>query len=431
MRCGWHVRSGIAVIVVAWALAVGLHAAPGATYFVSLEGDDANPGGEEQPFQTVRRAIEAAQETGGSVTIGAGVYDLEELTTTLEQPLTIEGAGADATTLSSPGTITFTNSLTVRNLKFTNGQGIVLKPYSPEGGTLDGVLIEDCAFEDCRSAISTSKQPKGVITNFMVRNCRFNRVVSGIMVTHGLISRVRIIGNTFTDIGWEQGGASAIIVGSNATQETTEDVVIYGNLVDGIIGSTEVIDEAGHEVHGVLAYGTDLAVIGNTVRDMNAGRDHEAIYTKARHSVIADNVVENCGSGGGGADIANKGGEFSVGNVICGNRVTGDLPGRGIFISGGCVVVDNYVKKTSGSNGIDVYPLGKAITIADNYAETCSGTGIYVNGGDHTGRAFDWPNEGEVLVLDNVAISYERQPIKVTNASRATIMGNETRQGRE
>ena len=74
---------------------------------------------------------------------------------------------------------------------------------------------------------------------------------------------------------------------------------------------------------------------------------------------IAQNTVHNCGSGGGGADIASKGGELSKGNVITGNRITGDRPGRGMLINGGTVIKDNYIKKTNGFNGIDVYAYGK------------------------------------------------------------------------
>ena len=407
-------------------------AAAQATYHVAPQGDDGSPGTREKPFRTVQKALQAMAERGGAISIGPGVYDLEGFSTTLERPVTIEGAGSDRTTLTNTATIIFTSSLTVRDLRFTSGRGITLKPFAPEGGRVDGVLIERCVFEKSqtgdRGVIGTSKDPKGVITNFVVRDCEFAGVNAGVVLMRGLISHVRIMDNTFTDIASEREGASAVIVGSNATMETTRDVLVCGNVMDTITGPTEVINGAGHEVHGVLAYGTNINILGNTVRNLNAGRDHEAIYTKARHSVIAGNTVEHCGSGGGGADIANKGGEFSVGNLVQGNKVISDLPGTGIFIAGGCVVLGNHVQKTNGANGIDVYPLGHPAVVANNYSETRHGAAIYVNGGDHTGRAFDWPDEGEVIVAGNVAASYEGQPVKVTNALRPTVSGNEVRE---
>jgi hypothetical protein len=413
-------------------LALCASGAPQPTYHVAAEGDDAGPGMREEPFRTVQRALEVVADEGGAISIGPGVFDLQGLSITLEHPTTIEGAGSDRTTLQNPGTITFTSSLTVRDLRFTGGRGITLKPFVPEGGRLDGVLIERCAFEDSRTgdrgAIGTSKDPKGAITNLIVRDCTFARVNAGIVLMRGLISHVRIMDNTFADITSEREGASAVIVGSNATMETTRDVLVCGNAMDTITGPTEVIDGAGHEVHGVLAYGTNINILGNTVRNLNTGQDHEAIYTKARYSVIAGNTVEQCGSGAGGADIANKGGEFSVGNVIQGNTVISDLPGTGIFIAGGCVVLGNRVEKTNGANGIDVYPLGHSAVIASNYSETRRGAAVYVNGGDHTGRAFDWPDEGEVIVTGNVAASYEGAPVKVTNALRPVVSGNEVRE---
>ncbi|MFV2068667.1 MAG: hypothetical protein ACC645_16980, partial [Pirellulales bacterium] len=134
---------------------------------------------------------------------------------------------------------------------------------------------------------------------------------------------------------------------------------------------------------------------------------------------------------GGGADIASKGGEFSVDNVYTGNRILSDQPGRGMLINGGAVIKNNYLKKTNGSNGIDVYTLGKPVTVAGNYAETKSGAAIYVNGGDHRGLPFQWPNAGEVVVSNNVAVSYEGSPIKVVNVAHKTISGNKERKGHE
>ncbi|MEA3402338.1 MAG: hypothetical protein U9R79_13965 [Armatimonadota bacterium] len=403
-------------------------AAPQQSFYVSADGSDDNPGTEQEPLRTVAAALQAVAD-GGAIEVGPGHFDLEGLSVDLSAPTSISGAGRDATTLLDPGTIRFTDSLTVRDLTFSGGEGIVLKPDSPEGNVLDGVMIERCRFEDCITAISTHKDPVGVITNVTIRDCRFERVRTGIAIIYGEISCVHVLSNTFQDIGHEEGGASCVVIGSNATRETTRDVAVQGNLMDTIFGSTEVIDGAGHEVHGILAYGTDLAIIGNTVRNLNTGQDHEAIYMKARHSVIANNLVVNCGSGAGGGDISSKGGETSMGNVICGNTVRSDEPGRGIFVNGGTVVAGNWVKKPNGFNGIDVYPLGWPATITGNHVETGFGAAIYVNGGDGGGRPYEWPEEGSVVVTDNIAICHDGIPLKLRYLADSIVSGNETGNG--
>jgi hypothetical protein len=156
-----------------------------------------------------------------------------------------------------------------------------------------------------------------------------------------------------------------------------------------------------------------------TAAPLGASRADEAIYMKARDSIIADNVVHNCGSGAGGADISSKGGELSEGNVISGNRITGDQPGRGMLINGGTVIKDNYIRKANGFNGIDVYAFGKPVTIADNYVETRSGAAIRLDGGKNA------------VIRDNVVVCYEGATIKANNSTGTKISGNRQRQGRE
>jgi len=401
----------------AWA-ATTWHVAPG--------GSDAHPGTQTQPLGTVAAAIQraAARDT---VLLKAGTYDLGGQPLTAEKPLSLVGEDRRTTVLTRGTSLSFTKSLTVKNLTFRAGPALC--PAPPEGQALDGISIEHCTFEDFWAGLH-ARNFKGPIVNVNISNCEFSNLSGGKVVAIGIfqgpVSKIRITGNSFRNLKSTTKGSSAVVIGD---LKTTKDVLIAENHMDTIEGPA-VAGSAGPEVHGVLAFGTDIRILKNTVRNLNAGIDHEAIYMKARDSMIADNVVENCGSGPGGADICSKGGDFSENNVYRGNRITSDLPGCGIFVAGGAVVQDNYVKKTNGWNGIDVYALGKPVTITGNYSETCRGAAIHVSGGDHRGNPFEWPNPGEIVVTNNEAISYQRSPIKIANAQKARASDNRERKGR-
>jgi len=92
------------LVICAWA-------APQPAYHVAPPGDDASPGTREKPFQTVQKALLSVAERGGSISIAPGVFDLEGFSTTLQGPVTIEGAGAERTVLKNPWTIAFTSGL--------------------------------------------------------------------------------------------------------------------------------------------------------------------------------------------------------------------------------------------------------------------------------------------------------------------------------
>jgi len=409
----------LTAILVVVPLAASL-AVAATTHYVAPHGSDTNPGTEAAPFKTVQEGVNHAGP-GDTVYVKAGTYDLSEFSRTIDQPLSLIGEDKKSTVLTNGGTLTFSQSLTVRNITFRNYGRTVLKPFAKEGDRLDGISIEHCIFENLSSAINTGKDPRGVITNVRISDCEFRNMegagVAAIAFVYGLISNVQITNNTFQNLKSTRKGCSAIVVGSNATRATTKDVVISGNEMDTVVGPTTEVDGAGPEVHGILAYGTNLRIAKNTVKNLNAARDHEAIYMKASNSTIAENVVHNCGSGGGGADISSKGGELSDGNVIIGNRITGDQPGRGMLINGGTVVKDNYIKKTNGFNGIDVYAYGKPVTISGNYIETKTGSAIRLDGGK------------DAVISDNAAICYEGTTIKVRNSTGTQRRQNTERKG--
>jgi len=409
------------------------------TWIVARNGSDTNPGSDTKPFKTVQRAINNADD-GDTIRIKPGTYDLAGFTDTIDRSLTLIGEDNETTILSNGPMVTVTKSLTLKNLTFSGGPGFRLSP--PKGKTLDGMLVENCVFEKFWCAFY-ARYYDGAITNLTITNCEFRNMEGGKVNAIALCgsnrdeggnsigpSNVKIVNNTFKNLKSTQKGCMAVFVGDI---KTTKNVLVSENVMDTIGGPTWIRKGAGPEVHGILVFGTNIRITKNTVRNLNTGRDHEAIYMKARHSAIADNVVENCGSGFGGADITSKGGEFSEDNAITRNRITGPQPGCGIFASGGTVINDNYVKKPNGLLGINVYPLSKPVAITDNYVETKHRTAIYVNGGDGAGYPFEWPDPGEIVVTDNTAISYEGtvdRAIKMDNAPWAKVSGNTRRAGR-
>lgn len=385
------------------------------TYYISPDGSDIDPGTESRPFRTVQKGITQAG-SADTVYVKAGTYDLQGFSKNLHQPLVLVGEDKDSTILTNGETLIFSQSLTVKNLTFRGYNSTVLKPFVKEEGNLDGVLIENCIFEKLPSAINTGKDPKGIITNVNISNCEFRNMegvgVAAIAITYGLISDVRITDNSFRNLRSTRKGCMAVVIGSNATRTTTRDIHISDNQMDTITGPTTVIRGAGPEVHGILAYGTNLKILRNTVKSLNAGTDHEAIYMKGCNSTIANNVIHNCGSGSGGGDICSKGGELAEGNVITKNRITGNQSGRGMLINGGTLITENYIKKTNGFNGIDVYALGKQVTISNNYVETETGVGIRLDGGKNA------------VISNNVVICHKGTAIKVLKSTGTEIYEN-------
>lgn len=379
-------------------------------YYVATTGDDSNPGTEAEPWNTVPHALNSVG-AGDTIYIKSGTYDLNGFTTTIDFPLTIEGEGKDSTILTNSRTLTFTANFEIRNLKFMNA-GTIIKPMALEGETIDKIIVENCIFDNVTSGVSTGKSNLGTITNVRISHNQFYNTRGGIVIIFGLLSNIHIIDNYFKDLINPSGGISAIVVGSNADRATTKDIVISGNYIDTVFGSIEVIDGNGHEVHGALGYGTNISIIGNTVIHLNAGQDHEAVYIKGKDSIIAYNVVEDCGSGAGGADISIKGGNASTRNKIIGNRIVSDQPGRGMLLSGDMIISNNYVNKPSMDSGIGVYCYFRQVIVANNTVIS-GGPSVYL---------FD---AADGIVADNLLIS-EQRTIKTGDTSTDVHTYNNT-----
>ena len=141
-----HLTEILAVVLFHTPLAVAA-----TTHYVAPDGSDTNPGTEEAPFRTVQQGTKHAGP-GDTVYIRAGTYDLSGFSTTIDRPLSLIGEDKKSTVLANGGTLTFSQSLTVRNITFRNFSRAVLKPLAREGERLEGVFIEHCAFETLSAA---------------------------------------------------------------------------------------------------------------------------------------------------------------------------------------------------------------------------------------------------------------------------------------
>ena len=377
---------------------------------------DSNPGTTAEPLKTVQAALDLTGP-GDTVSIKPGVYDLAGYARTFDFTLALVGENSSTTLLRNGGTLKTSAPLTVKGLGFMDyGDPEVFQLATSAGDTLDGVLFEDCLFRAVRVAIDNSGVSEGTLRNVVVRNCRFldlhNVKVVGIRLVSGTVENISIYRNTFQNLMSDTKECIGIFVGSNETRDRTRNVYVVGNDLQNITGPTNLVNGVGWEVHGILCYGSNVQVLANSVQGLNGGDDHEAIYLKARDSVIADNDVLDSGSGSGGADITLKGGDQNEGNLVCGNRIIGSVPGRGMMVHGGATVRHNRIRKTASGRGIDAYAYGKSVYIVSNRVEVARGSAVSLE--DAVGG----------FVLSNCLVCYSGTATRVVNCTNVTVAGN-------
>lgn len=74
MRAGFLIRTVLAAVCLCAPVVLGRAAPPQAVYYVSVEGNDANPGTADKPFRTVQKGADACGP-GETVRIRGGVYE--------------------------------------------------------------------------------------------------------------------------------------------------------------------------------------------------------------------------------------------------------------------------------------------------------------------------------------------------------------------
>jgi hypothetical protein len=108
------------------------------------------------------------------------------------------------------------------------------------------------------------------------------------------VNRVFIDNNRFFDAK-----TAAIYVGNDAyaNQDTWQNITVSNNFIDGVS-----IDAGPSQIFGILVYGRDVLISGNSVKDVecaagaySSSNGAYGIYTKARYNRIVNNTVHNIG----------------------------------------------------------------------------------------------------------------------------------------
>jgi hypothetical protein len=216
--------------------------------------------------------------------------------------------------------------------------------------------LEGVTFQNFDGYAFKANATTRVISSLQVTGCTFKDSHAGLFLNCVVSKAVVNGGNRFLNLGKTGGNydTAGVWLGTNsyASQEAMGEAIVEGNIFNDIVGDDEV--------HGVIVYGKQAVIQGNTFRTINnpALTDCEAIYTKCRYAIIADNTLLDCDAGDNRGAIA----------------VKGDLRGSTTAPQGFATQVrGNTIIGTSGAtNGILI--ANDDVLVADNHIE---GMGLY------------------------------------------------------
>jgi hypothetical protein len=160
-----------------------------ATYYVSTAGSNSNPGTEGSPFLTLDYALSLpALAPGDTIRLGAGTFSNAadtDIHGTAENPITIEGAGVDSTTISGQLTID-KNYYIIKNIKFSTNYLKIGASSASEDASYN--IIEYCDFTANSQGVNihfAGTSPDGTTGQHdnIIRYCNFYAPVGNGMVT--------------------------------------------------------------------------------------------------------------------------------------------------------------------------------------------------------------------------------------------------------
>ena len=152
--------------------------------YVSADGNDANDGSIDSPVFNITKAIELAKAGSGNIIIKEGTYSQsgiiidDSITIIGEGNVVIDGTGLERASVFS---ITTTNDVTIKNIKFTNVNarygGALNIQGSSQSNLLDiNVIVENCSFDKMtatRGGAIYAYYTKGKLT---IDNCNFTNM---------------------------------------------------------------------------------------------------------------------------------------------------------------------------------------------------------------------------------------------------------------
>ncbi len=318
--------------------------ASAADYVVATNGDDGNPGNENQPWRTLQHAADSVG-AGDTVSVRAGDYAgaYIENSGTSSQPIVFRAFGAEEPSITDDNPET-PDGFNIEGASYVTVQGFTINGRSRAGiraATCDHVTIRDNKIDgsgkwgiftafcddvviDHNVAANTDEQHGIYVSNsgdrpIVRNNTIYGNTQAGIHMNgdisnggDGVISDAIIENNVIWDNG--SGGASGI------NCDGVQDSLIRNNLIfDEHASGISLYQIDGGEAS------TGNRVLNNTILVAADGRWALNIQDGARNNAASNNILLNANSSHGAIDISGDSLDgFSADNNAVTDRFTTD-----------------------------------------------------------------------------------------------------------
>ncbi len=234
--------------------------------------------------------------------------------------------------------------------------------WDGHAGDVERVVVRGVTFKDTGYPLRWVDQGngRGITGVLAVEGCRLENCRDGIHFAVDKLAATRIAGNRMKAIGSRSvATADGIHLGNEDAlhYESRQGAVVADNLIERVTGAGET--------HGISARMGRVSISGNTIKGVAStdNSDEEAIYVKARDSVISGNIVIDGGSAGNGM-IAVKGEK----------RGSADTPGHSV------IVANNVVRNTGEDAAVGIGIVEEDVQCIGNRVEGNFQRPIYVSG---------------------------------------------------
>lgn len=240
----------------------------------------------------------------------------------------------------------------------------------------DSTEIQNTTFDGWYRIVSNSTAVTQTVDGFLFRNNRCINASAGAnnfayyLMLNNPVNNVWIENNTFTNAI-----NAAIYIGDNtyANQDTWKNIVVRNNTIDGVS-----IPAGPSQIFGILIYGRDVIVEGNSIRNVECGpgaysssNGAYGIYTKARYTRVIGNTIHDIG-------IASTNCDF---DQIIGINVKGNMRGVTTAPQGYATLVEgNTIQNVgaAGTFGTGISADHNGVIVSGNWIEV-GRNGIYIS----------------------------------------------------
>jgi len=196
------------------------------------------------------------------------------------------------------------SALTLSNPFYLEGQNATLRCSNATRVAFvicqDTTKITNTIFDGWYRIVNNTTAVTQTIDNFeFVGNTCINATAGAnnfayYLLLQNPVNRVFVDNNRFFDAK-----TAAVYVGDNvyANQDTWQNITVSNNFIDGVS-----IDAGPSQIFGILVYGRDVLISGNSVKDVecaagaySSSNGAYGIYTKSRYTRIVNNTVHNIG----------------------------------------------------------------------------------------------------------------------------------------